>query len=365
MKFSRKTLFAVVVTNFIIVSGILLLLVSRAHALNLFNISDTLSTSQPGAGAVHTISFLSNSPITANETIQVVFDPATNAFGGVQNVATSDVQLTGATLVSSCVPGSNRVILATSTSALTFTVCAGNTVPSGTIVIAVNNNRITNPTSIQSYVIRLTGTMPATGDTRVAITPAVAVTAAIATTFSFTITGDATGTVINNVTTTGSCASTSLSFGMLSPLVPEILGQQLQVTTNASNGFAVTVHEDQPLTSSNGDTIGQFYNGNATSTPSPWLPPSGLIGQTNTYGQFGVTSDDASGTLNFGTSTPLFAGSFNPTSTLTVFSWAGPSDGMTQNAGKASVAYEIEVTPLQAAGNNYTNNLIYVATPVF
>ena len=58
-------------------------------------------------------------------------------------------------------------------------------------------------------------------------------------------------------------------------------------------------------------------------------------------------------------------GAFQPTTTLTVFNWNAPADGVTQNVGAAKVAFRIEISPLQAAANDYQNNLIYVATPVF
>jgi hypothetical protein len=147
------------------------------------------------------------------------------------------------------------------------------------------------------------------------------------------------------------------------------LGLQLNVTTNASNGFAVTVHEDQDLTSNKGNIIHLFSNANATSTPSPWTSPTNVINNPNTYGHVGITSDDTSSTAVggpfFGSSTPLYAGSFNPTSTLIVFGWTGPADGTTQNVGAAKVTTRIEIGPLQAAANDYVNNQIYVATPIF
>ncbi len=337
-----------------------------AHAASLSSVSDTLSDSRPGFGAVHTIQYTNSTSTTAGQTIQIIFDPTTSLFGGIGNVTDADVNVTGMTLVATCAAGTNNVSLATSTTALTFTVCASNTVASGTKTFQILNDTITNPTSTGSYIIRIAGTQQNSADTRVAIVNAVQVTAAVATTFTFTVAGLATSTTLGNgATTTGASASTSLAFGTIVPSTHYELGQQLTVTTNASNGFAVTVHEDQNMTSANGNTIHLFANGNATSTPSPWVSPSDIINQPNTYGHVGITSDDSSGTLNFGTSTPLYAGSFNPTSTLTVFSWTGPADGTTQNVGAAKVAVRIEISPLQAAANDYTNNLIYVATPVF
>ena len=363
----------------LIVAGLLLELVAlggiiffrmtpRTHAGNLANISDTLSNSAPSTAANHTVSFLTLSPVTAGETIKVTFDPTTDAFSGTGNVVTADVQFTGATLVTTCTGSGDHVTLSTSTAvgdhSVIFTVCSGNTVASGTKTIVIGNNRLINPATTQSYIIRVGGTMPDTGDTRVAIIPMVATRAAVDTNFTFTIVGIATGTLINGVTTTGATASGSVAFGTLSPGVPKILGLELQVTTNASNGFTVGIHEDQDLTSSGGSVIHLFSNGNATSTPSAWASPSGIAGQLNTYGHLGVTSNDSD--LNGGEfNGSLFAGNFQATSSRIVFSNSGPADGSTQNIGKADIAFKVEISALQAAANDYSNNLIYVATPSF
>ena len=363
----RFRLGALIVLGCIALAGVLFLGDRITHAGTLYNISDTLSTSVPGQPANHTVAFTTNSAISAGDTIKITFDPVTNAFGGVGNVAFGDVTFTGATLVTSCAAG-NDVTLSTSTApgneSLIFTVCGGATVASGTKTIAVGNDRLINPTSTQSYAIDIKGTMPDSGETRVAIIPAVTVQAAVATNFSFSILGIATGTAINGVTTTGASASTSMAFGLLSPNVPKVLGQELSVSTNAANGFAVTVHEDQDLTSGSGATIHLFDNGDATSTPIPWVAPSAIAAEPATYGHIGVTTDDSllSGGAYAGAK---FVGAFNPTSTLTVFSNTGPGDGTTQNVGKADVAYQIEISGLQAAATDYSNNLIYVATPVF
>jgi hypothetical protein len=233
--------------------------------------------------------------------------------------------------------------------------------------LTINQNVISNPTSTGSYIIRIAPSAGTMTDTRVVIVPGVNVTAAIATTFTFTVSGlAASTTLLNGATTTGTDTTTTLPFGTITPGGHNELGQQLNVTTNASNGFAVTVHEDQDMVSSKGNTIHTFANGNASSTPTPWTSPTNIINQPQTYGHIGITSDDASGTLNFyGGGTPRYAGSFNPTSTLTVFAWNGPADGVTQNVGAVKVAVRLEIGSLQAAANDYSNNFIYVATPVF
>ena len=356
--------FALVIS--LVTWGVMLRVITTAHAGALTSVSDTLSESRPGLGANHTIVFTNPSSTIAAQTIAYTFDPNTSLFGNIVNVTPSDVTSTGMTITgTSCVNGGTNVSMATSSNALTFTVCGGATIASGTITLRVLNTKITNPTSTGSYVIRIAaGTNSA--DTRVAIVNGVNVTAAVATTFTFTVSGLPTSTVLGNgATTTNASASSTLPFGTIAPNSHAELAQQLNVSTNAANGFAVTVHEDQDMTSVTGNSIHLFKDGNATSSPSVWVAPGSVINVPQTYGHFGVTSDDASGTVAFGTSTPLYVGSFNPTSTVTVFSWTGPADGTTQNVGAAKVAFRIEIGPLQAAANDYTNNLIYVATPVF
>ncbi len=344
--------------------------ISTAHAVSLTSVSDTLSDSRPGFAANHTIAFTDSTSTVSGQTITYTFDPTTSAFGNVGGVVIADVTSTGMTIAGyTCSNGGTNVSLATTTNSLVFTVCGGATIPAGTVTLKVLNNTITNPTSTGSYVINVAAGANSAA-TRVAIVNGVNVTAAVATTFTFTVAGLATSTTLGNgATTTGASTSTTVPFGIISPNTHAELGQQLYVTTNAANGFAVTVHEDQDLTSQTGNTIHLFDNGNATSTPSPWAAPSNIINQPATYGHLGVTSDDASSSLvgapSFGTSTPLYAGSINPTSTLTVFAWNGPADGTTQNVGTAKVAYRIEIGTLQPAANDYTNNLIYVATPTF
>jgi hypothetical protein len=337
-----------------------------AHASNLTTVSVTLSDSRPGIAENQVITYVNPSSTTAGQTISYTYDPTSSLFGGIVNVSLADVTSTGVTIVASCSAGANRATLSTSTTALTLTVCASNTVNSGTISLTTLNSKITNPTSTGSYIVRIAAGSNS-ADTRVAIVNGVNVTASVATTFSFTVAGLATSTTLgNNATTTNAATSSSLPFGALSPGAHAELGQQLTITTNASNGFIVTVHDDQDLLSNTGNRIWLFANGAPTSTPNLWRSPSSTIGSANTYGHIGVTSDDADYSNGlFGTSTPKYAGAFQSTTTLTLFSATGTADGVTQNIGAAKVAYRIEIGSLQAAANDYTNNLIYIATPTF
>jgi hypothetical protein len=135
------------------------------------------------------------------------------------------------------------------------------------------------------------------------------------------------------------------------------------VTTNARNGFAVTVQENQPLTSSTGATIDLFNNGATTSAPTAWAAPSNTLNVPSTYGHLGVSSDDADeGAAEFAGGAKYVGNIDQPRQ---IFSNPGPSNGAVQNSGLAHVLYSIQIGTLQEAGNDYTNTLTYVATPTF
>ena len=342
--------------------------VNVAYAGSLTMVSDTMSNTAPSETSNHTIVFNSNSAFSAGQTFRVTFDPDGDAFSGVNTVALADLSgSSNFTPVSSCGAGPSEATFTTSSNPdyIEFTVCTGDTIPSGTTTIAIGNNKITNPTSIGSYVVRINGTIPNVADTRVAIVNAVTVSAVVDTTLTFTITGLATSTAVNGETTTGSTSPSIIEFGHLVPNVPKIMGQQLNVTTNARNGFVVTIIQNQNLTSNTGADIDLFSNGNANVTPIAWASPSNTLGNENTYGHYGVTSDDAD--LNGGEFTsggPKYAGNFG-TTTRVVFSHNGPSDGTTQNVGLARVAFKIEIGSLQEAATDYTNRITYVCTPTF
>ena len=354
-----------------IVGSAIALFGSTARADLLENASDTLSDSNIGAIATHTILYTTDTSTLSGQTVIVTFDPVGNQFDGVQNVTFGNLQFIGRTLVSSlgsCTVPTTDEIYFTSTStapgdeSVTFTVCPTDTLAagSGTIVIA---NRIVNPTSTGSYVVRIGGTQADFQNTVVAVLPNVQLTASVDTVFTFTVTGVATGTDVNGVTTTRASTETALNFGTLPVNSPVTLGQQLTVLTNARNGFVVSVFEDQNPQNVTGDDINLFENGNATATPSTWVAPAGTVGQRNTYGHFGLTSDD--GDLNgneFGTG--LFAGNFWSTTTRQVFSATGSADGLTPNIGSTTVAYRIQIGNMQEPGS-YSNRITYIATPTF
>ena len=362
------------------------MLLQRAHAANLTQISDTLSTSNLSTNAKHAIKFTTVSNVGNNQTIKISLDsttltPAgTAAFAEAFSAATSsDIYFgtstpNGYAVVSACTSGNQVQAVGTYNTGtdenLTFTICPSSPtiIASSTqvnIVVGSTTQLWTNPAGTGSYRVNVY-TPYDQGETRIAVLPVVTLTANVSTSFTFTVSGLATTTGLfgNLATTTASSTATALPFATLaSSTGPVVLAQQLNVTTNARNGFSVTVQENQPPTSSTGATIDLFKNGATTSVPTAWTAPTAILDVPSTYGHFGITSDDVDEGGGEFASGALWAGNINQP--RVVFSHTGPSGGVTQNKGKADVGYKIQISDLQEAGTDYTNTLWYVATPTF
>jgi hypothetical protein len=349
-----------------------------AEAASVTSLSDTLSDSAPSVGSNHTITFVTPTGVANGQSITISF--ADGPFD-LDAVAFDDVDVqddsTDLSVAASC-GGADEVGFATSTDTITLTFCSGNgaSIPaSGTTTIQIGTHatfgatgdaQLINPT-VGSKEINLTVGASDTGSTRVAIIAPVVVTAAVDTSFTFTVAGLSGGTTVNGLLTTGSSTATTIPFGSLIANTASSAAQQLSVSTNASYGFAVTVQTDQQLTSSSGADIDGFLDGAFTNSPLAWAPPTASISNENTWGHWGLTSDDAT----FGISNPFDVGGAGElfvsasTTPVQVFRHDGPSDGTTPNIGRANVAYQVEISALQEAGTDYTATLTYVATPVF
>ena len=107
-------------------------------------------------------------------------------------------------------------------------------------------NRVTNPGTTNSYEFLVTAGAADSGRTRVAILDNVDVTAIVNTSFVFTVTGLATSSAVNGTSTTGLTTATAIPFGVLTAGQVKTMAQRLNVTTNARNGFVVTVEQNHP-----------------------------------------------------------------------------------------------------------------------
>jgi hypothetical protein len=350
-----------------------------AQAANLTGVIDTLTESAPSLPSNHTIAFTiptGSAGVPAGGTITVAIP---SGFTGVGSLVFTDLDLktngTDRTLVAGA-PGatanwgytvSGNTITLTAGSAAT-PVTAGQAVE---IQIGTNAttpttgaNQITNhATAGASYELVITAGTADSGRTRVAIVNSVNVTAIVDTTFDFRIIGIATSTAINGTSTTGSTSPTLIAFGKLIANQIKTLGQQLTVTTNARNGFVVTVESDGNLESSNGAIIDNFDDGVEVTGPgTAWNAPANNINSALTWGHWGVTTNDSNRTGGAFASNQYMAASTTP---RIVFDHNGPADGSTQDIGQAELAYQVQVTPLQEAAQDYQTTLTYIATPTF
>ena len=348
-----------------------------AEAANVTSLSDTLTDSAPSVGSNHTLRFVTPTGVANGQTITISLANGPFVLGST-TFADIDVldDTTNLSVAANCL-GTEAIGFATSTNLITLTFCSGDGAsigPLGTTTIKIGTNavfgttgtrQLTNPTA-GSYRIAVTAGASDTGSTRVAIIAPVVVTAAVDTSFTFTVAGLNGGTV-NSEAITGSTTATAIPFGTLVAGNATTSAQQLSVSTNASYGFAVTVKVDQQLTSSTGADIDGFIDGSYTSTPVSWAPPTSSISNENTWGHWGLISDDATltggDTFNVGGAGQRFVSASS--TPVEVFKHTGPADGITPNIGRAKVGYKVEISPLQEAGSDYTATLTYVATPVF
>jgi hypothetical protein len=333
-----------------------------AEAANVTDFSDTLSTSAPSVAANHTIEFVTPSGVAALEDIVITFPSATF---DLSTIGEEDVDLLedgspesvgGAWTVATT---SNTITIS---SAGVASIAAGATT---TVLIGLHatndgspDSQIVNPTA-GSYEIDVAAGSQDSGSTRVAIVDTVTVTAAVDTLFTFSVTGVAGGQTVNGTTTGASSTPTAVDFGVLEADTASTAAQDLTVATNARNGFVVTVTSDGQLNSATGADIDGFRNGGFDTTPVGWESPAGTVGSENTYGHWGITSDD---TDYFAATETYVSASTTP---VEIFAHDSPTDGTVTGEGTTRVGYTVEISALQEAAEDYQAVLTYVATPVF
>ncbi|MDD4902035.1 MAG: hypothetical protein PHE24_02760 [Patescibacteria group bacterium] len=320
------------------------------NAISMESVKDTISSSDVlEANVTHTIVASTTQAIGANGYIEIIFPAAfTDISSG--NLICPNAGDEGGT--------GNTV-----TCAYTGGLAVG--------LYTITLSGTTNPATVGSQLITINtkasgGALIEHSTFRVAIVNSVAVTATVEASLTFTITGIAstTSTSVNGVPCTASSTFNTLAFGVLTPGVEKTMCQKLNVTTNANYGYTVTVEQDHNLLASNGADIDSFRDGAAASTtPLAWAPPTGVLGNAHTYGHLGLTSGDT--VLSDGNP---FAGSlykgFWHTTPVEVMYHNGPSDGLTTGIGSSTVAYSIEISALQEAGD-YASTLTYICTPTY
>jgi hypothetical protein len=348
-----------------------------AEAASITNASDTLSSSAPNSTADHTIEFTTPNGMAVGETLTVTFPTgATEFVMGSVGEDDVDILVNGSSSSTAASAAAGVWGVSVAGGVITFTTPTDSGVASATPIMVrigshavtsgTGSNQITNPSALTSHEIDIGGTMQDSGHVRIAIVDQVAVSASVNTSLTFTVSGVASEQVVNGSPTTTATATTptTLPFETLdSGGESKTLAHDLAVSTNAANGYTVTVEQTGDLQSATGATIDGFIDGAYTTTPSPWQAPGELIGNPDTYGHWGLTSSDGTTTrtAEFG-SDQWVSGSTTP---IVIMGHTGPSDGSAAGIGAARIGYQIQITPLQEAGDDYTTTLRYIVTPTF
>lgn len=348
MLLNKKIVSALALVALVFSSGLYPILSVRAAGLT--SVSDVLSTSDVSVVATHTVSFSTNFSHANNDYFEIVLPAEFGAIAASTSVACPVGYVAE-------VPG------APSRTAQCISSGAHAT---GTNSIIISG--VTNPASIGSYSISVASygagaVLKESSNVLVAIVSSVVVTAGVTSNLIFGVAPIASGTSINGVTTTAPSGTTTIAYGTLSAGARSVIGQQVSVTTNAANGYTVTVTQDQDLTNASDAKINAFIDGLASTSAQVWTGPSAQLGSANTYGHLGVTTSDISLSMGGGFGANSFKG-LAGTTPLEVMYNGGPSDGSTGSIGSVEVAYAVQISTLQPAGD-YSNNLTYTATPSF
>ncbi len=351
--------------------------VHSAQAANLTNFQDLLETSATSTASNHTIQFVTPTGMvaggTATVTFQVGFDLSSVTEDDIDfavNGVDEDTAAAAAAAVWGVTIVGQDIIIESGTDTIA---------PNATVTIEIGSNatafgtgddlnRIVNPGTQGSYEIDIDFNGVDGGTTEVAIVDSVYVTAQVNTNFEFTVSGFATaGIAVNGTSTTGTTTATSLPFGLLANGEIETLAQELTVATNAIRGFVVTAEVDQQLLSSTGADIDAFDDG-AFLNPKAWEAPGDgtpSISDENTWGHWGWTTEDTDTTR--GAAAEFGANEWEGASTspAVLFSHTSVADASTPGIGSTTVGFQIEITALQEAADDYSAILTYIATPTF
>ncbi len=378
------------ILSFLSVVALVAVLVPTAYADSLTSVKDTLTNSAPDTASNHTILFTTGSDFeTSNlgRAIQLSFATDFDMTSAVTLAAGDfDISVGGSdrTIVTGSEPTGVQVELVLTdinNGKILFDLGPDLTMAAGTAVeikIGTNAtggaNQIINPptTGAKNITIGTYDGNDATADLNdetiavVHINDTVSVTATVQSSLTFVINGESQAFACPNaggnadVTTT----STTIPYGNLTTGTPKIACQELIVTTNATNGYVVTVQQNQDLTSAAADYISTLASGGtgydtpiAYGSAITWPvagPPSDAGGPTNGY--FGFTSDDTD-YADF--QVAKYIGFVADNTPYNVATESGPVSTETNY-----VSYEIEVNELQEAGT-YTNTLMYICTATF
>jgi len=349
----------------------------RAEAAQLAQVSDTISTSKPGVVADHTIAFTTPTGVPADgSTIEITIPSGFD----MSLIGEDDIDIAddGADLTTDTSCGAVNAAVSTSSQTITIEICSGGggaiaAASTVTIEIGANAtssgtgaNQITNHASEGNYELGIAGTMADEGYTRLVIIQSVVVTGEVEPSLTLVIEGVNAGQPVNAdaTVTTGTTTATTVPFGSVQPSTEYVMAQNIRVSTNAESGFTVTVETSSDLESSTSATIDAFVDGSGTSTAITWTGPSAQSGNTDTYGHWGLTTEDITLSDDDSFGDALYVGDFVQNPREIMYSTTS-GDGTTEHIGYTRVGYKLQISSMQEAATDYTTQLTYIATPIF
>ena len=322
------------------------------------NAKDTISDSDSEMTATHTFNFKTNATTTATGYWRITFP---EYFTGISSTSAT------------CAYGDSN-FNASSTGQLLDCVVTADEVGTTTQVVITG---VTNPATTSTYYIEI-GNYNASDELLERVTVAVVIvddvlmTAKVDSTLTFAVSGTSTAGVVGGIHCSNASTATTTPFGTLVVGATSTVCQTLNVTTNADDGYTVTVEQDDELTSDSLSNINSFNNSpneTGSTTPEAWTSPNNTLDVDHTYGHMGLHSNDSNletdtGYGDFNTAgATLFAG-LNTTDPMPVMHHPGPSNGVASSSGEVHIIYQVEIGSLQEAGD-YENRLTYICTPTF
>ena len=343
--------------------------------------SDSLSDSRPSATSNHTFAFTVNNSILGSSasnssTLTLIFDPAFTLPVGMD---CGDVDAATSVQFNFNYPGCAATATAWGFSATGSVITlvppsgTGVYVPTSTqVTINIGSNAtigqqgshwLTNPSTAGIYTISVGGTFGGSGNILVSINSAVTVQVAVAESLAFTVSSVK---AVNCTADDGATVSavdtspTSVPLGTLFPVNTFFTGcQDLVVSTNAGNGYSVTVQEQTLMHTLGGFTFPQTACDGAActlTTAAAWTNPV-----NNGFGHTCFNQDgnhDCSSTYSSGTK-------FRPTANVAA---GDAAQTVMASSTPASVTgrikYRISAGIQQAAGT-YTTVIVYTITPTY
>lgn len=237
-----------------------------------------------------------------------------------------------------------------------------------------STGNITNSTSAGTYFARVmtyTSTDCSTGltddgVTAFAIISGVTVTATVAESLEVTVTGIAAGDCVQSTGTSVTTTATTVPFGTVSPNTFYRGCQNIQVVTNAANGFVMTTQEETNLRSAphNIPDTTCDTGGCSETTAAAWTVATANHGYGHScYNITGTPCSTVYAGDNFrqfacrGTNAECDPGTGNETAQI-FMSTTGPANVT------GRILHRLTVSPTQAAAS-YSATVVYIVTPTF